>query len=80
MNKYMYIVDYWLPFPASEYGGLKCIIASSNEECIKIIKKDVSKYEKKYDWKNLIKNSVLKAKVFQLVGEFESGIVEQMIT
>lgn len=80
MTKYMYIVDYWLPFPSSEYGGLQCIIASSNEECISIIENNVSKYEKKYDWKNLIFDCVNKAKVFELVGDFKSDIVDQMIT
>lgn len=80
MNKYMYLVDYWLPFPSSEYGGLQCIIARSDAECIKIIESNVSDYEKKYDWKTLITESVKNALTYELVGDHDSGIVEQMIT
>lgn len=80
MTKYMYIVDYWLPFPSSEYGGLQCIIASSDEECIKIIESNVSNYEKKYAWKELISEKVNNALSYQLLGDHDSGIVKQMIT
>jgi hypothetical protein len=32
----LYVVDYWVPFPASEYGGLY-VIAAENEEQVKQI-------------------------------------------
>lgn len=80
MNKYMYLIDYWLPGPSSEHGGLQCIIASSDEECIKIIENDVTEYEKKYPWKELILEKVNQARKYQLLSDHNSGFVEQMIT
>ena len=32
MKKYLYVVDYWVPFPASEYGGLVTLIAENDAE------------------------------------------------
>ena len=29
--KMIYIVSYWLPFPASEYGGVQVVIAENDE-------------------------------------------------
>ena len=33
MDKYLYIVDYWVPFPQSEYGGQVNVVAKSDQEC-----------------------------------------------
>jgi len=35
--KYLYIVDYWVPFPSSEYGGLVNLIAESDTEAFEIL-------------------------------------------
>jgi len=35
--KYLYIVDYWVPFPSSEYGGLINVIAENDIECHDIL-------------------------------------------
>lgn len=32
-SKYIYLVSWWVPFPASEYGGLIILIASNDKEC-----------------------------------------------
>tara|TARA_B100002019_G_scaffold210758_1_gene183468 strand:- start:8 stop:247 length:240 start_codon:yes stop_codon:yes gene_type:complete len=37
MKSYLYIIDYWLPFPQSEYGGLINVIASSNDEVFALL-------------------------------------------
>ena len=31
-QKYFYVVDHYVPFPSSEYGGIWNVIAESNEE------------------------------------------------
>jgi len=35
--KYLYIVDYWVPFPSSEYGGVINVIAENDIECRPLI-------------------------------------------
>ena len=35
--KYLYIIDYWVPIPSSEYGGLINLIASSDTEAFEIL-------------------------------------------
>ena len=35
---YMFLVNYWVPFPSSEYGGLQCVIARNKEEAKEVIK------------------------------------------
>jgi hypothetical protein len=33
----LYMVRFWKTFPASEYGGLQCVVARSAEECAQVI-------------------------------------------
>ena len=40
MNSYLYIIDYWLPFPQSEYGGLVNVIASSDDEAFALLSEE----------------------------------------
>ena len=35
--KYLYIVDHFVPFPQSEYGGIWNVLASDDEECFDLI-------------------------------------------
>ena len=35
--KYVYIMDYWVPFPTSEYGGVLTIIAENDDEVYNLI-------------------------------------------
>ena len=37
MIKYLYIVDYWVPFPQSEYGGTISVIAENEEEAFTLL-------------------------------------------
>ena len=36
-QKYLYIVDHFVPFPQSEYGGVWNVIAKNDEECLDVI-------------------------------------------
>ena len=36
-QKYLYIVDHFVPFPQSEYGGVWHVIAKSDEECFDVV-------------------------------------------
>ena len=35
--KSLYIVDYWVPFPSSEYGGVINLIAENDTEAFTIL-------------------------------------------
>ena len=45
--KYLYIVDYWVPFPSSEYGGIINVIAENDRQVtMRIVGKESSKINK----------------------------------
>ena len=54
--KYLYIVDYWIPFPSSEYGGVVDVIAESDQECFDLLKDWRDEYNSNYD--NLIMQKI----------------------
>lgn len=37
MDLYLYVVDNWVPFPASEYGGIILVAAHSDEDCVSLL-------------------------------------------
>ena len=75
--KYLYIVDYWVPFPSSEYGGLINLIASNDTEAFEILSSEES-YDERYV--DRIMANVVKSQKFALVDEYESGILESFTT
>ena len=75
--KYLYIVDYWVPFPSSEYGGVINVIAENDIECHDILR-DSDDYDAMYHPK--IMERVVAAPRFALVDEEESRIVESFTT
>ena len=79
--KNLYIVDYWVPFPTSEYGGMVTLIASNDSEAFELLaeQSEVSgDFEKKYI--SRIMPNVVKAQKFPLIDEYESGIIEAFVT
>lgn len=76
--KYLYIVDYWVPFPSSEYGGLINLIAESDNEAFVILSNE-SIYDEKYS--HMIMPNVVKAQKFELASsDIESGILDSFTT
>lgn len=75
--KYLYIVDYWVPFPSSEYGGVINVIADDEVECHDILR-DCGDYDSNYD--NRIMERVVAAPRFALADEEQSRIVESFTT
>ncbi len=75
--KFLYLVDYWVPFPSSEYGGLISVIAEDDNECHDILR-DCEDYDDKYHQK--IMERVVVAPRFSLVDEEESRIIESFTT
>jgi len=75
--KSLYIVDYWVPFPSSEYGGVVNLIAENDTEAFAILSQ-----EKEYDeqYVNLIMPNVVSAQKFVLQDDYESGIIDSFTT
>lgn len=79
--KYLYIVDYWVPFPSSEYGGVINVIAGSNEDCHDVLMSWRSEYDSEYD--SRIMECVTKALRFELSdihSDEESRVVDSFTT
>ena len=75
--KALYIVDYWVPFPSSEYGGVVSLIAESNTEAFAILSQE-EEYDQRYV--DRIMPNVVNAQKFALQDEYVSGIVDSFTT
>lgn len=75
--KYLYIVDYWVPFPSSD-GGMIVVIAESKQECHDLLLEWRDEYLNSRDAH--IMEKVNKAQVFALATEEESGVVDSFTT
>ena len=75
---YLYIVDYWVPFPSSEYGGVVNLIAQSDNEAFEILA-NCDDFVDLYT--DRIMDRVINAEKFALANdEEESRIVSSFIT
>ncbi len=75
--KSLYIVDYWVPFPSSEYGGLINLIAENDTEAFQILSEEQS-FDNQYT--DRIMQAVVKSQKFALQDDYESGILEAFTT
>lgn len=78
LSKFLYIVDYWVPFPASEYGGTINVVAADNVECHDLLRAWRDECDSKYD--SGIMESVSKAQVFELANDEPSEVVSTFTT
>ncbi len=78
-QKFFYIVDHYVPFPSSEYGGIWNVIASTHEECFDLIT-DADDGDFNTTFYANLRDNILKSRKFALEEELDSGIVEQFIT
>jgi hypothetical protein len=79
MAKYLYIVDHYVPFPSSEYGGLWNVVAEDDDECFDLISSEDNGgfYEQYY---TDLKENILNARVYQLAEDVDSQVVEGFTT
>ena len=75
--KYLYVVDYWVPFPSSEYGGLITLIAENDAEALELLSDEESFYK---NYGHLIMEKIITATKLSLLDEYESGIIEAFCT
>jgi len=78
-QKFLYIVDHYIPFPSSEYGGLWNVIAEDDNECFDLIAAEDSDnfYEQHY---TTLRENVLSARTYALAEDVESAVVESFTT
>ena len=77
--KYLYIVDHYIPFPSSEYGGLWNVVAENDDECFDLISAEDNDdfYDEHY---KVLRENILNARKFALAEDVESAIVEEFTT
>jgi succinate dehydrogenase flavin-adding protein (antitoxin of CptAB toxin-antitoxin module) len=75
--KSLYIVDYWVPFPASEYGGVINLIAENDTQAFELLANE-DQFDDQYT--DRIMERVVNAQKFALVDEYESGIIDAFTT
>ena len=78
MKKFIYVGEFWVPFPSSEYGGSWSVIASDKNEVATLLRSQVTDYYKQYD-ENMLE-SIEKAKYFELAHESESKVINTFFT
>ena len=78
--KYLYLVNYWVPFPSSEYGGLIAVVAENDNQCHDILIDWRDECENSYD--DRIQENVYKATRLMLSDEQdeEIGIIDSFLT
>jgi len=78
-QKFLYIVQHYVPFPSSEYGGIWNVVAEDDNECFDLIVENDSGnfYEKYY---SDLKENILNATTFVLAEDVESNVVESFTT
>ena len=78
-QKFLYVVDHFIPFPRSEYGGIWNVVADSDEECFDLITAEDENMND--DYYNRLRENILKAPTYALAEDnLESKIVEQFTT
>ena len=78
MTKFFYIVDHYVPFPSSEYGGIWNVIAESDDECFDLITSSDDDYYRQHY--SRLKENILQAEKFALIENENSRIVESFTT
>ena len=79
MTKLFYIVDHYVPFPSSEYGGIWNVIAQDDNECFDLITSaDEGDFNSQY-YAHLREN-ILKSRTYALSENLDSKIVEEFTT
>ena len=76
--KFIYIVDHFVPFPSSEYGGLWNVIAENDEECYDLITADDGMND--YLYYDKLRQNINKADKYSLLDELPSKVVTSFLT
>ena len=76
--KRLYIVEHFVPFPSSEYGGLWNVVAETDEEVYDLIVEDDGGWNTQHYGK--LRENIMKSSKYSLVDEVESKVVDSFLT
>lgn len=76
--KYLYIIDYWVPFPESEYGGLINLIAENDQGALQLLTDEMN--QQTIDYPEQCLKNIISAQKLMLTGDYENGIIEVFCT
>ena len=79
MNKFLYIIEYWVPFPSSEYGGMINVIAENDQECFTLLTNPEEPFYNE-TYVNRIMPAIKTASKLELASDYKSDIIEAFIT
>ena len=77
-TKFLYIVDHYIPFPSSEYGGVWNVIAQNDDECFDLITAGDDDFYSEYYTR--LRENILQAQKFVLANDESSRVVESFTT
>ena len=77
-QKFLYVVDHFVPFPSSEYGGVWNVIAKDDDECFDLIKDYDEGFSEEF-YVNL-RDRVVNSRNYPLSSNEESCVVESFTT
>ena len=77
-QKFLYVVDHFIPFPRSEYGGIWNVVAENDDECFDLITAEDEGMND--DYYGRLRENIMKAPTYALAENPESEIVEQFTT
>ena len=78
ITQFLYIIDYWVPFPSSEYGGTISLIAQNDTEAFEVLASEDGFPE---EYRHLIMKNVIEAQKLKLADEYlEPMIVDAFTT
>jgi hypothetical protein len=81
MTKFFYIVEHFVPFPQSEYGGLWNVIAEDEDECFDLIVQQDKEFNVQHYTQ--LRQNIQNARTYalsELNENLESKIVEEFTT
>ena len=74
----LYIVDHFIPFPQSEYGGIWNVLASDDEECFDLITAaDDNQFPEYY---GKLRSNIANSAKYTVVGNAEPKVVTSFLT
>ena len=78
-ERFIYILDYWVPFPSTEYGGLVTLIAENDQEAFDILVEEEQLDHDNAHIDKLMPN-IINATKLKLAEEYKSGIIDVFVT
>jgi len=77
-TKFFYIVDHFIPFPSSEYGGVWNVIAENDDDCFDLITESDDGFNQQHY--ATLRENILKSRTYALAEDIESQVVEEFTT